>query len=653
MSNRNMNVSVLVSLVDRMTGPLQRLRAGLDRLSEAGRRVGVIGAVAAGISFAAPLQAAAQFDGILRDVSITAGKTGADVEKLIASQAVAYQKLALQVGQKSADIASAAQILVSAGMDSALIERLMPVIGKVATAANAALSDTAKTAFSLADALKIPADQMELAMAKLVTAGKLGRFEFKNMASEFPELTAQVAKLGVTGMEAVDFLGAALQTAMRGTNNPATAANNLKNFLSKISSPETIKNFKDEMNTDIVGVMTNATARGLNPIEAVLEKLSSKLAVPQKEIDAILKKAKATGMTDKQAAEALRGRLQQLLQGSKLGSIFADMQVQDFLIPFMLNKAGFKADKNAIRGANTQVIDDDFASRMRSLQEDIKRFGEVGTQAMRRIGLAFASNLPLLNSGMAALLRGVADLDARFPGLIDKVVSFGGVALLAGAALAILTPVFSALAAAIGLLFSPIMLVSVAITGVVAAIYTFRQEIFAAMIQAGQSAADGASKITAALSGLGVALMQVGSQAMQGLWDGMQAKFNELISWVTRIPSLIVAAIGNIDLSNIIKWPSLPSWLGGGGAPGSTGGSSTGPNIPTPGQGGFSTTPGQTGVIGGTGGFAPRDQRASAETKVGGRIVVSAAPGSSLREVTSDNPSVQLTPERGAMLGRA
>ena len=656
MSNRNFIVSVLVNLVDRMTGPLQRLRAGIDRLAEAGRKIGVIGALAAGISFVQPMQAAAQFDGILRDVAITANKTGGDVEQLINSQAVAYQKLALQVGQKSADIASAAQILVSAGMDPALIERLMPVIGKVATAANAALSDTAKTAFSLSDALKIPADQMELALAKLVTAGKLGRFEFKNMASEFPELTAQVAKLGVTGMEAVDFLGAALQTAMKGTNNPATAANNLKNFLSKISSPETIKNFKEELNTDIVGVMTNATARGINPVEAVLEKLSSKLSVPQKEIDAILKKAKATGMTDKEAADALRGRIQQLLQGSKLGSIFADMQVQDFLIPFMLNKAGFKADKKSIQGADTKVIDDDFASRMRGLEKDLQRFGEIGTQVMRRIGLAFATNLGPLNTAMEGLLAAVARLDQIAPGLADKIVAWGGAALLAGAGLAVLTPVFGALAAALGLIFSKVGLVAAAITSVILATTWLVANWSTAWPRLQELASNTVQAVVATMASLGTQLADVGAKAFQAFWDAARNKVDAMLAWVSAIPGRIMAAIGSIDLSNVIKWPSLPGWLGGGGsgAPvGTPGGSSSGPNIPAPGRGGFSSTPGQSGTIGGSSGFAPRDQRAAAETRVGGRIVVSAAPGSSIREVTSDNPSVKLAPERGAMLGRA
>lgn len=719
MSSRSMNVSVLVSLIDKMTGPMRQLTGTLDRFADAGRKIGIIGAAVAGLSFVQPIQAAAAFDSTLRDIAITAGKTGGQVEQLINAQAVSYQKLALQVGQKSADIAAAAQVLVSAGMAQPLIDQLMPTIGKVATAANAAISDTAKTAFALSDALKIPADQMELAMAKLVTAGKLGRFEFKNMAAEFPELTAQVAKLGVTGMEAVDFLGAALQTAMKGTNNPATAANNLKNFLSKVAAPDAIKNFKEELGVDIVGVMTNATAKGINPVEAVLEKLTSKLAVPQKEIDKILKDAKAKGMSDKDAETALRGRIQQLLQGTKIGKLYADMQVQDFLIPFLLNKAGYKADKAQIAGSDTSVIDNDFESRRRGMQAALNDLSEIGTQASRRIGVSFGQWLPGVMGAVKGLTGVIDSIDARFPNLIGNVLMFGGAALALGAALAILTPVFTALGAVIGLVLSPVGLLAAAITALGYGIYQLWQNwdtawssiktatssavqaiaatfltitvALAEMIgavetrlgelvtwftalpgritgslgslageltQAGAAAIQGLwdgmkakfdefiawvaaipGRITGSLGSLAGELTAAGAAAIQGLWDGMKAKFDDLIAWVANIPKAIVNALGNlIDLSNVsIKMPSLPSIFGGN-PPGGT---------PAP------ATPSSPGAVGGTGGFAPRDVRASVDTKVGGRIVVSAVGGAQIKEVASDNPAVPITPDRGAMLGRA
>ena len=60
-------------------------------------------------------------------------------------------------------------------------------------------------------------------------------------------------------------------------------------------------------------------------------------------------------------------------------------------------------------------------------------------------------------------------------------------------------------------------------------------------------------------------LIQAGRDLIQGLWDGAVEQFNRFLDWVRTIPQRIREAIGNIDLSNIISWPSRPSWLGGGG----------------------------------------------------------------------------------------
>jgi TP901 family phage tail tape measure protein len=54
-----------------------------------------------------------------------------------------------------------------------------------------------------------------------------------------------------------------------------------------------------------------------------------------------------------------------------------------------------------------------------------------------------------------------------------------------------------------------------------------------------------------------------GMQAGQAMVDAIKASFDGLISWFTSLPARIVAAIGRIDLSGLIKWPSLPTWLGG------------------------------------------------------------------------------------------
>ncbi len=570
MANRDMKVSVLVQLVDRLTAPLRGMTnaiAGVaNRVADLGRRIGVVGAALAALSFTAPLQQAAAWDAQLRDIAITAGKTGGAVETMIGDIGKRYQKLALETGQRSMDLAKGAQLLVASGMDSGLIDKLMPTIGRVATAANATIEDTAKTAFALSDTLKVAPEQMEAALGKLVTAGKLGRFEFKNMASEFPNLTAQMAKFGITGMEAVESLGASLQIAMLGTANPSEAANNLKNFLTKINAPEAIKKFEKELKVDVTGVMTDAAAKGINPVEAVIQKMSEKLKVPTAEIDKIMKKAGASGMSDKDREATIRKQVAQLISGTKVGKLYADMQVLDFLIPTLLNLDKLKDFKKQVKEAGVDVISQDFDSRMRGLTQSLLMFSELGTQAMRRIGLAFASNLPMANQALQELLKWVASIDAKWPGLIDGVLSWTGALLVLGAGLALLTPVVGALAAAVGLLFSPITLIVLALAALgYAAWYVYQnweqigprlKAVWDAMTQAFADAWSGIKQAFAdawagieqkgaelvewgralpgrlmeALGNLGSQLKQAGLDAIQGLWDGMSAKFDELIA---------------------------------------------------------------------------------------------------------------------------
>lgn len=664
MANPNMKVSVLVQLVDRLTAPLRGLTRGISATATAvgnlGRKIGIIGASLAALSFAAPIKQAAAYDAVLRDIAITAGKSGAAVEQMIGQIGPRYEKLALETGQLSMDLAKGAQLLEASGMNSALIDKLMPTIARVATATGATVEDTAKTAFSLSDSLKVPAEQMEAMLGKLVVAGKLGRFEFKNMATEFPALTAQMAKFGITGAEAVEHLGSSLQIAMLGTANPSEAATNLKNFLTKINAPEAVKKFEKELKVDVTGVMTDAAAKGINPVEAVIQKMAEKLKAPKAEIDKIMKKANASGMSDKDKEETVRKQVAQLLQGTRIGKLYADMQVLDFLIPTLLNLDRLKEFKQQLKSAGIDVIAQDFASRMRGLSQQLLMFSELGTQAMRRIGLAFASNLPMANQAITELLKWVSDIDAKWPGLVDGVLSWTGALLALGAGIAILTPVFSALAAVLAFLFSPItILIGLFAALAAGAYYVWQnwetvgpklQAVWEGIKQAGSDLWDGIKakgdelvtwaqglpgRLVEALAGLAGQLRQAGLDAIQALWDGMAAKFDQMLGWFRDKWS---------SLTNMFKLPSMP------GTPGGTGfdpmGNPTGTITP-------GSMPG--GGIGGSNGFTRTagGPAANSNTNVGGRIVVEASEGSRIVNVQSENPAVPITPNRGSMLGRA
>jgi hypothetical protein len=62
------------------------------------------------------------------------------------------------------------------------------------------------------------------------------------------------------------------------------------------------------------------------------------------------------------------------------------------------------------------------------------------------------------------------------------------------------------------------------------------------------------------------AYAQAGSDLANAMIEAIKSAFNGLLAWFSTLPSRIVAAIGSIDVSSLIRWPSMPSWLGGGSA---------------------------------------------------------------------------------------
>lgn len=465
MSNRNMALDVVVRLKDLLTGPLRRLRSTLDGIGSAARKIGLVSTAIAAISFMGPIKEAAAFQQQLLDIAGTSNLVGQAAFDLVEKSKSQYEALALQVGQYSDTIAKGAGQMIAAGVDPKLVDGSIRSIGRAATAANAEFNDMAGVATSLLQTLRLPADQLDAALGGLVVAGKEGAFELKDMARYFPTLTSQMAKFGVTGREAVNFLGAALQIARKGTSDPAEAANNLKNFLSKILAPATIKNFA-EAGVDIEAVMKDAATKGLNPIEAVVQKISKLTGVSGKEIDGLMKKAKANGLEGAEALASVREQLEKIYGAGKLGEIFGDMQVMDFLIPMLGNIDEYKRIKEEVAKATGAMIDSDFETQMQGLNRQLIIFGEIGTQASREVGFAFGSWLPMINENLSAMLLWLRETDKATGGMIRQMLSFAGAGVLVAAgigALGFILPAIGAGLSALGVLLGPVGLVLAAV----------------------------------------------------------------------------------------------------------------------------------------------------------------------------------------------
>jgi len=342
--------SLIVSLIDRVTGPARAAANAIKGIGQAaaaanssgglatvaqrnsqalaGMRASMLEAAAVGYGLArtlgATLSVAGNFESTLLDIAQKADLSDGAIKNIGAS----IRALAPQINQTAQSTAKALDSLVGFGLDPDLAVKLLGPMGKAATAYKAQLDDLAKASFSITDNMKVPVEQLTKALDIMAQSGKMGAFELRDMAAEFPALTAGAAALEMKGTLGVARLTAALQIARKGAATGAEAATNTANLMQKIVSPDTVKNFA-KFGIDI-----------------------------RKE----LKKTQDTGgdvfeMIAAQVTRATKGDM------SKLGDVFSDKQVQEFLRPLLANLPEYIRIRNEALKAEG-VVNADFDRRM-------------------------------------------------------------------------------------------------------------------------------------------------------------------------------------------------------------------------------------------------------------------------------------------------
>ena len=310
----------------------------LDRLGQNMTKIGAgLTAVGGGLAYklgiTEAIPEAFQMEHRLRElgnVGQLSAKQLEDMDKRLAS-------ISRYTNQMRPEIAEGLNVLVASGIDPTKALDYMNVIGRTATGEQAVIEDIARTAFSVTDNLKVPISELGKSMDILAMSGKEGRFELKDMAAAFPSLTAGAAMLGMKGTPAVASLGAALQVAMKGAGEASEAANNLENFIQKVTSPLAVKNFEEVFGVNLKQVLLDAAAQGRDPILEVIEMMNE-------------------------------------LSGGdvfKVSEVFQDKQVLNFIKPMMQNLDEYKRIKASALGAEG-VVDSDFEHMMETTNEQFK-----------------------------------------------------------------------------------------------------------------------------------------------------------------------------------------------------------------------------------------------------------------------------------------
>ncbi|MGK9040781.1 phage tail tape measure protein [Rhizobium sp. SA279] len=429
-----MDISFVIRLIDQLTGPAKKVKSGLLDLGQAAKqgfsgaikdgftvenietatrnaeaalrdaRGRMLGAFGQAMTLAAPIFKGANFQDAFIDFAnvaeIPIDRMGEIEARLIAQTRT--------TGKNKTELLQILATYVGKGMDLDESLAAIEATGRASTATKAEVGDMGNAGYAVMDNLKVAATDLAKAFDVMASTGKSGSFELKDMARNFPELTANASALKMQGVPAVASLAAALQIAMKSAGSADQAANNMSNFLGKITSPDTVKNFK-KMGIDIEKEMKSAAAKGTDPLLHSLELIK-----------------KATGGDQ-----------------YKMGELFADKQVLDFLRALIPNLEDYKRIRDEA-GAASGVIDKDFVNVMSGLKTQIKGF-------VTEIDNLFSAGGALLPVVQGIVLRGtelvrmVNDWSTANPELTATIVKITAGLLAASVAMRVASYAFAAM----------------------------------------------------------------------------------------------------------------------------------------------------------------------------------------------------------------
>jgi TP901 family phage tail tape measure protein len=359
---------------------------------------------------AIPTKVSADYGAIIRDIAIKANIANTPEEAQLSKTVIDTSR---DTGMARNQVAEVVNALVGAGMELDKALSYAPTAAKFAVGQGSEGTETAKMINALGQNAKITDPKvMQQALEAIAYQGQAGSFEAVDMAKWFPELLAGMGKLGITGMDSVTQLGAMLQVQMKTAGGSDEAANNLKNWMEKIGSGETVKAYK-KAGIDYKGSMQTGLQNGKSTLE-------SSFALAQKYIEATDPKraaemAKATAAISKEAdPEKAKAMMKSLEEALRTGDLFADMQVKAALTAYMQNKDLYEQLKKDSAGA-TGILDKNLAERRQTSAQKWSEMAQSMDDAMRSIGDAIRPVTDSVADGLNNVSRKLSGFADEFP----------------------------------------------------------------------------------------------------------------------------------------------------------------------------------------------------------------------------------------------
>lgn len=362
---------------------LELKAAGHERLAAGreGMRSAAGDAVKLGAAVAVPTAVSAQYQAIIRDIAIKAGIARTEQERTMSER---IRRDALSNGMGRNELADAVNQMVAAGMDVDRALNFGPAVAKFSVGQGASSVETAQMIQALQQNANISDPKaMMKALEAIAYLGKEGSFESVDMARWFPVLLAEMKKIGITGQDSVTQLGAMLQVQMKTAGNADEAANNLKNWFSKIGSGETERNYK-KAGVDYEAKMKEAIGKGWSTLEAsfVLARAYIERVDPKKAAQLAAVAKQINGELDPAKRQAQMRAFEDTM---KTGDLFNDMQVKAALTAYMQNADLYQKLKRNAADANGEM-EKDLADRRATSKQIWSEVVQQWDDAMRSIG---------------------------------------------------------------------------------------------------------------------------------------------------------------------------------------------------------------------------------------------------------------------------
>lgn len=345
----------------------------------------VMEAGAAAMIMGKPVKDAMTFGHGMQEMAVTGNMSNEDRDKA----AQALLGVSRDTNRSPTQSLDTLKFFVGKGMDMERGVAATRVMGKTATAASAEDVDVSTAGYAMMSNLKIRPEDLERAMGIAASTGKAGGYELKDMSKDFPDLSAKLANMHMEGFEAIASAGAFLQVALEGAGSGAEAATNFKNFLTKATSPETVKNFAEKGINLEAGYM-NAVKSGHNPLEYLVTLVAN------------------------------------TTQGNefRMGELFGDMQVGSFLKAVLPKLEQYrKIKKDAL--SSDGIIERDFTRMMESPLNKMKSLGQAAQRLGITLGGYLAPTVGSLGEGLASMANWTDGIAKKFPSVAKWTLGIG------------------------------------------------------------------------------------------------------------------------------------------------------------------------------------------------------------------------------------